>query len=153
MVRLWRSLQRSARLSDPLRPLHARSRMTMLRRLLAPFAALLAFASPAAARAPAPARPALWEVSDKDTTIYLFGTIHLLPKGYQWRSTKFNAALASSQQLVVETIVDQNSPELAGVLMKTGFSQGLPPIAQRVPPAKVALLRSVIAKTGYPEKV
>ena len=25
------------------------------------------------------AHPALWEVKDADTTIYLFGTIHLLP--------------------------------------------------------------------------
>ena len=39
------------------------------------------------------ARPALWEVSDADTKIYLFGTIHLLPSDYQWRTPALNRAL------------------------------------------------------------
>ena len=34
---------------------------------------------PAEARAPEAGRPALWAVSDADTTIYLFGTVHVLP--------------------------------------------------------------------------
>ena len=28
--------------------------------------------------------PALWRVGDADTTIYLFGTVHALPKGKPW---------------------------------------------------------------------
>ena len=130
--------------------------MSLFRRLFAPAAALLAFAGPTGARAPAAsaARPALWQVSDQDTTIYLFGTIHLLPPGYQWRSAKFDQALANSQELVVETVVDLNNPtEIQSAKMNLGFSRGLPPIIERVPPAKRALLRSVIAKTIYPEKV
>src|SRR6185437_3959320 len=74
------------------------------------FAALLTGA-PAAAKAPQAAHPALWEVSDPDTTIYLFGTIHLLPDNFQWRSAKFDQAVQSSQQLVVETEVDDKHPE------------------------------------------
>ena len=30
------------------------------------------------------ARPALWVVKDTDTTIYLFGTVHLLPNDTAW---------------------------------------------------------------------
>jgi hypothetical protein len=33
------------------------------------------------APAPAPSRPALWKVADADTTIWLFGTIHIMPRG------------------------------------------------------------------------
>jgi uncharacterized protein YbaP (TraB family) len=111
------------------------------------------FAAPSAAKAPQAAHPALWQVSDADTTIYLFGTIHLLPANYQWRTPKFDAAIANSQELVVETIVDLQKPDgIQAAKLSMGFSRGLPPIAQRVPPAKVALLRSVIAKTGVPEK-
>src|SRR6185437_4106899 len=74
--------------------------------------ATLLVGGPTAAKAPAQtAQPALWEVSDADTTIYLFGTIHLLPEDLQWRTAKFDEALNSSQQLVVETIVDQQHPE------------------------------------------
>lgn len=122
------------------------------------FAALglagLLVSAPTAAEAPQTARPALWQVSDADTTIYLFGTIHLLPQNLQWRTAKFDQALDNSQELVVETIVDQQHPEaIQGAEFSLGFRQGLPPIADRVPPAKVAKLRAAIASSGIPEKV
>ena len=114
--------------------------------------ATLLVGAPAAAETQKSAQPALWEVSDADTTIYLFGTIHLLPEHLQWRTAKFDNALNSSQQLVVETIVDQQHPEsLQAAEFGLGFKQGLPPIADRVPPAKVPELRAAIAKTGIPE--
>jgi hypothetical protein len=54
----------------------------------------------------------------------------------------------------VETIVDQQHPEaIQAAEFSLGFSKGLPPIADRVPPAKVAKLRSLIASTGVPEKM
>jgi hypothetical protein len=127
--------------------------MNLFKRLFATFAALVAITSPAAARAPQPAKPALWEVSDADSTIYLFGTIHLLPTGYVWRTAKFNQALSSSNELVVETIVDLKHPdEILTAKRDLGYSAGLPPIADRVPPAKRPRLRSMIAKTGVPEQ-
>ena len=96
-------------------------------------------------------RPAMWQVSDKDTTVYLFGTIHLLPPNYQWRTPAFDQAVAGSQSLVVETIVDTKNPQaLAGELARLGFRQGLPPIADRVSPAKRAMLETAITKAGVP---
>ncbi len=47
-------------------------------------------------------RPALWKVSDEDTTIYLFGTIHVLPKGIDWYHGQVAEAFASSHLLVTE---------------------------------------------------
>lgn len=38
----------------------------------------------AAATTPAGSGPALWKVADEDTTIYLFGTVHVLPKDVVW---------------------------------------------------------------------
>jgi len=95
--------------------------------------------------------PALWSVSDADTTVYLFGTIHLLPEKYQWRTAKFDQAVSGSQELVVETIVDDKNPmALMAVLARMAFSPGLPPLAQRVPPAKRAALQDAIKKSGIP---
>jgi len=127
--------------------------MNWFKRLFAPLAAFLAIASPAAARAPQQqARPALWEVKHADSTIYLFGTIHLLPTGYHWRTPKFDKALSSSNELVVETIVDLQHPdEILNAKRELGYSAGLPPIEDRVPPAKRTRLRAMIAKTGVPE--
>jgi hypothetical protein len=114
---------------------------------------LIAASAVPAAAAPAAhvAHPALWAVSDADTTIYLFGTIHLLPANYKWRTPKFDQAVAGSQQLVVETIVDENNPqEMMAALASLAFSPNLPPLAERVPPAKRPALEAAMKKTGLP---
>ena len=117
----------------------------------------LGLATVAATGTPVAARstgPALWEVSDKDTKVYLFGTIHLLPQNSRWRTPKFEEALNSSQSLVLETLIDSANPQqLAGVMASMGFSSGLPPIANRVDPAKRALLEAAIVKTKLPRPV
>src|SRR5690348_14802900 len=108
---------------------------SLLRRVGAVLGAplLLLGAVPAQARVPQVAHPALWEVSDPDTTIYLFGTIHLLPDGLKWRTPKFDKAVADSQELVVETTVDQkNLQAIQQAEFSLGLKQGLPPIAKRV---------------------
>ena len=125
--------------------------MTFIKRLFAPIAALLAFAGAAPAVARAPAHPALWSVADADTTIYLFGTIHLLPANYQWRTARFDQALDNSQELVVETIVDDKDPtKLMSAMSSLAFSPGLPPLSERVPPAKRAALADAVKKSGFP---
>ena len=115
---------------------------------------LLAGGMAAEAKAPLTppvAHPALWEVSDADTTIYLFGTIHLLPTNTRWRTDKFNAAVAASQQLVVETIVDQKNPQkLIAAMASLGFANGLKPLALRVHASKRPALAAAIKKSGYP---
>src|SRR5438445_1701350 len=117
---------------------------SLLRRVGAVLGLSLLLGTAAAdARAPKVARPALWEVSDPDTTVYLFGTIHLLPDDLQWRTPKFDQAVAQSQQLIVETIVDQqNLQSLQATEFSLGIRQGLPPITQRVPPVKIPQLRA-----------
>jgi len=117
------------------------------------FAGLLA-GPPASARAPESGHPAMWAVSDPDTTIYLFGTIHLLPEHYQWRTARFDKAVEGSQQLMVETIVDDKNPtKLMSVMAGMGFAKGLPPIAERVAPEKRAALETAIAKSGVPRPI
>ena len=108
--------------------------------------------APATAKAPAVARPALWQVSDADTTIYLFGTIHLLPDDIQWRTAKFDKALQGSQQLIVETIVDQKDPtKVMSAMASLAFNQpNLRPLAQRVSAAKRPALEAAIKKSGFP---
>jgi uncharacterized protein YbaP (TraB family) len=125
---------------------------SVLRRVVAALGIPLMFGAVAAeARAPQAARPALWEVKDPDTTIYLFGTIHLLPKNVQWRTAKFDEAIASSQQLVVETIIDEKNPaKLMSAMASLGFANGLPPLVQRLPPAKRPALAAAIKKSGMP---
>jgi uncharacterized protein YbaP (TraB family) len=93
----------------------------------------------------------LWSVADADTTIYLFGTIHLLPEKYQWRTATFDRAIDNSQELVVETIIDDKDPtKIMAAMTSLAFSPGLPPLADRVPPAKRAALAAAVKKSGFP---
>lgn len=58
---------------------------------------------------PAPAivraSPALWEIRDADTTIYLFGTFHTLDGRTAWFDDEIRTAFDSSGELVLETVV------------------------------------------------
>jgi len=113
--------------------------------------ATAALATPAAADAKA-ARPAMWQVSDRDTNIYLFGTVHLLPPGTQWRTPRLEKAAREAGTLVVETIIDEKNPRaFAAELARLSVRPGLPPIVDRVRPEKREALRGVIAKAGIPE--
>ena len=125
---------------------------SLVRRLVAAIGIPLLIGSvPAAARAPEVAHPALWEVSDPDTTIYLFGTIHLLPQDVQWRTPKFDQAVSSAQELVVETLIDEKNPaKLMAAMASIGFAQGLPPLVDRVPSAKRSALQAAVKKSGFP---
>ena len=98
------------------------------------------------------AKPAMWQVYDKDTSIYLFGTVHLLPPGTQWRTAKFEKAARDSGTLVVETIIDEKNPAaFATELARLSVRPGLPPIVSRVRPEKQAALKAVIIKSKIPE--
>ena len=51
------------------------------------------------------ATPALWEVRDADTTIYLFGTFHTLDARTSWFENRVKQAFDSSGELVLETVI------------------------------------------------
>ncbi len=129
--------------------------MSLLKRFGRRLAAFSAIAATACAAAPAAepkaASPALWKVADDDTTIYLFGTIHLLPKETKWRSPAFDQAAAGSDTLVVETVIDDKNPAATmGELFKLAISPGLPPLLDRVPADKRDALATMVAKSGIP---
>ena len=66
--------------------------------------------------------PALWQVGDDDTTIYLFGTVHALPADVQWYDQRIERAFAASSELVTEiSMSDQaaTAQAIAGAAMLT----------------------------------
>lgn len=56
-----------------------------------------------AASASASAAPAMWAASDADSKVYLFGSVHVLPPGTQWRTPAFETALNAAPQVYFET--------------------------------------------------
>ena len=105
--------------------------------------------APVAAPAPRIATPALWKVSDKDTTIYLFGTIHLLPEGIDWYNGKLATAFESSGELVTE-LPDIPAGEAASLSLKLGT---LPPgqsLRAGMNPDELAKYEGAMKSLGLP---
>jgi uncharacterized protein len=110
----------------------------------------LSCAKPAPTKALPSAKPALWKLADADTTIYLFGTIHVLPQNYQWRTKAFNAAVAKADTLVLEVADLDDTAKTAEVFTRLAMSPGLPPVLDRVPADKRAGIKALIDKAGFP---
>lgn len=87
--------------------------------------ALLAALALALLPTPSLAKPALWVVKDADTTLYLFGTIHLLPKNADWHYDALDHALAQSDALVVE-ITDDNPANMTALVLRLGIDAAHP---------------------------
>lgn len=90
-------------------------------------------AAPAAApQAQGEPRPAIWLLSDADTRIYLFGTVHLLHPDLRWRSPAFDRIAREAQELVLEVTdeqIEENSDDFAMTRLPSPV-----PVLQRVSP-------------------
>lgn len=107
--------------------------------------------APAAAPQPEP-RPALWLLADDDTKIYMFGTIHVLPPGFRWRSAALDKAVGEAGELVVETYEAPGTE--TSVDNTAGFFADKPvPILERVPKKKRKRLKAAIEAAGLPMPV
>jgi uncharacterized protein YbaP (TraB family) len=116
--------------------------------LLLPLAGCAGQEAPRSAAA-AP-KPAMWKLADADTTIYLFGTIHALPKDQQWRTPAFEQALSQADELVLEVANVDDAMAGAQAMMKLGMRKGLPPILERVPENKRGDLLAAMIASGVP---
>lgn len=111
-----------------------------------------------AATAPAAAEtrdadPALWVVKDEDTTIYLFGTIHILRPGLSWFDEAVKKAFDESGELVTE-IGDMPDPAAAQpLIMKYGVNATGPTLTEKLPADKRAAFTKAVADLGLPQAV
>ena len=58
-----------------------------------------------------PASPALWKVRSGASTVYIFGSLHILPPSFEWRTPTINSAIAASDIFVFEVPVDDEATE------------------------------------------
>jgi uncharacterized protein len=105
--------------------------------------------APAPAAATVDADPALWVVKDKDTTIYLFGTIHVLKPGLSWFDEAVKTAFDKSDALVLEMV--QPDPEsMKGLVMTKGFTKDGPTLTERLPEAERPVYAKALTDMGIP---
>lgn len=63
-------------------------------------------------------RPALWKVSDDDTTIHVFGTVHVLKPGTIWLDDEFQTIVSGADTIYLELAPDQQSPQVMQPLVQ-----------------------------------
>ena len=100
-------------------------------------------------QAPAPAEPALWRISDSDSEIWLYGTVHVLSADTSWRGPRFEAAFASAGELVLETDTASETPQAFSALtQRYGALAPGETLSARLDPAARAQLARVAASLG-----
>jgi uncharacterized protein YbaP (TraB family) len=71
--------------------------------------------------APSQAKPPVWTVRSGKATLVMFGSIHLLPAGLDWRPDALNAAIANADELwFEEPITPASANEAAALSLKRG---------------------------------
>lgn len=112
---------------------------------------LAACAAPAVAQAPLPdANPALWVVKDQDTTIYLFGTFHMLDGKRDWFNDEVKTAFDASQEVVLEAKMPENPAELKPLVAKYAVDPTGRKLSDKLTPALKAKYEKGMASIGIP---
>lgn len=132
------------------------------RHLLAATASLALLSSPAFADAhmeasaaeelpSGPEGPALWKVADEDTTIYLFGTVHVLPPELKWYDAEIHEALASADTIVTEIAMDPASEAaMQQLAMQRGIAADGTKLRTLLDDEQKAAYESALGSLGVP---
>ena len=81
------------------------------------------------------ADPAIFEVRDGDTTVYLFGTFHALDGQSDWFNDEVKTAFDQSNELILETVV----PEAPAPLRAPNSVMSVAPTASYLATTKMAI--------------
>lgn len=120
----------------------------MLKFLTRTFAALALSTAPAAyAQTATDSDPALWVVKDADTTVYLFGTVHVLKPGLSWFDEAVKTAFDKSDQLVIEMVEPEESI-MQQLVIKMAMNPTGPTLTEKLPADKREAYARAMADVG-----
>jgi uncharacterized protein len=116
--------------------------MFAFRRLLLALVLLLAAAA-------AHADPALWVARKGDSTVYLFGTVHMLRPDTHWRSAALSRAFGSAQELWLE-IADPADAATALPLIQQLGTDPAHPLSTKLTPDELKQVDAAARMLGAP---
>lgn len=129
--------------------------MTLWKAALLALVTLAACGEPEPEPAPAPAveappKPAMWKIADADTTVYLFGTVHVLPPTLSWHSPAVDKALDEAKAVYFETDTEGDQAAFREILNRLGLYEPSERLSDRLELKDLELLRSALAKLDLP---
>ncbi|MDK2761338.1 MAG: TraB/GumN family protein [Sphingopyxis sp.] len=107
----------------------------------------------AAATAPAPttdADPALWVVKDDDTTIYLFGTVHVLKPGLGWFDEAVKSAFDTSGELMLEVVLPEDQAAIVQATLPMAMDSSGKTLSSRLSPDELKAYQAAMTSVGIP---
>ena len=93
--------------------------------------------------------PALWVVKDADTTLYLFGTVHVLKPGLGWFDDGVKQAFDQSDQLVLE-LVQPPASEIQALMADLSIDKSGRSLRSKLNDADRAAYEALVKKQGIP---
>jgi uncharacterized protein YbaP (TraB family) len=98
---------------------------------------------------PARAEPPVWVVRDADSTMVLFGSVHLLPPGLDWTPDVLDEALKSADDIWFELPIDADSTtQSAHLAIRQGMLPGGETLTARLSPVGRERLARLSAQMG-----
>jgi uncharacterized protein YbaP (TraB family) len=121
--------------------------------LVRAFAALLALSAASCAQAPTQQEggitPLLYAVHDRDSTIYLYGTVHVRPRGADWGNARVRAAVDESSEVWTELLMDpETDARTQQLAMQLGRAPQGRPLSSWLTPEENARLNEVTTQLG-----
>lgn len=95
------------------------------------------------------AGPALWVVRDADSTIYLFGTVHVLRPTTAWGSARVDAAFDSADQIWFEISNPDDQAAILPLIQQHGVSPDRP-LSSLLTAEEMTALNAAAAAAGMP---
>jgi uncharacterized protein YbaP (TraB family) len=65
--------------------------------------------------------PAMWRIVNGKSTVYLLGSVHLLPVGFSWRTPEIDQAIAAADVFAFEANIDFGTTELHYFIDNHGY--------------------------------
>lgn len=93
--------------------------------------------------------PALWAVRDDDSTIYLFGTVHMLRPTTAWGSARIDAAFDSADQIWFEISNPDDQAAILPLIQQHGISPDRP-LSSLLTAEEMTALNAAAAAAGMP---
>jgi uncharacterized protein YbaP (TraB family) len=99
--------------------------------------------------APAPMRPALFVARDADSTLYLFGTVHIRRPGSEWGGPNAQEALAEADEVWTEMeIADATESEVQALVLSRGMAPADRPLSSWLNKEERAQLNAAVERLG-----
>ncbi len=100
---------------------------------------------------PALAAPAMWKVSDADSDVYLFGSIHVFSQQVDWRTPQFDEVLVRADHVYFELVLDMEAySTIAQLMLLDGRIRDGSTLWDLLGPERTEIFTAAVESAGTP---